>query len=142
MATLQRVAGGGFGLGGTLAARQFLDEPGNSRFTQPSALFGLGTGALALGLWYVDVDLLLGDDFWASHAITSIPSGLVSVLFPKKAGSPATERIRDQLFSGGNQRSRTPPASSGNGGSNGGGSNNGGANAQSVRATGSRRSRR
>lgn len=142
MATLQRVAGGGFGLGGTLAARQFLDEPGNSRFTQPSALFGLGTGALALGLWYVDRDLLLGDDFWASHAITSIPSGLVSVLFPKKAGSPAAERIRDQLFSNGNQRSRTPPSGSSNGGSNGGSGGNSGAGTQSARPTSRSRSRR
>jgi len=123
MATLQRVAGGGFGLGGTLAARQFVDEPGNSRFTQPSALFGLGTGALALGMWYVDIDVpLLADDFWASHAITSIPAGMVSVLFPKTAGTPAAERIREQLFSDGPSRGRNPSGGSGsNGGTNGGG---------------------
>jgi len=100
MAQLQRFAGGGFGLGGTLAARQFMDEPGQSRLKQPSVLFGAGTGALASLLYLVDVDTpLITDDFWASHAITSLPAGLFFAAFPKQAGTSTVQQVREALNS-------------------------------------------
>lgn len=114
MATLQRYAGGGVGLGGTLAARQFLDEPGQNRFMQPSVLFGLGTGALASALWYTDIDTpIIKDDFWVSHALTSIPTGAFFAAFPQKANQTTAQQVRDAIF--GNR-----PANGGTGGGNGG----------------------
>lgn len=101
MAQLQRFAGGGFGLGGTLAARQFFDEAGQSRFMQPSVMFGLGTGALASALYLTDIETpFIGDDFWASHAITSVPAGAFFLAFPKKANQSTVEQVRSALGNG------------------------------------------
>lgn len=100
MAELQRYAGGGFGLGGTLAARQFFDETGGNRFMQPSVMFGLGTGALASALYLTDIDTpVIEDDFWAAHAITALPSGAFFAAFPKKRNQSTTEQVRSVLRS-------------------------------------------
>lgn len=98
MARLEQFGGGAAGAGGTLAMRQYVDEPGQSRLKQPSALFGLGTGALAAGLWYTDLNTpFIGDDFWASHAITALPTGMFMAAFPKQAGQTTTESVKEAL---------------------------------------------
>lgn len=95
----QRIGGGAFGLGGTLAARQFFDEPGQDRLTQPSVLFGAGTGLLAGALWFTDIDTpVLGDSFWASHALTSLPTAAFFAAFPKQSGTTTTEQVRKAVF--------------------------------------------
>jgi len=101
MADLQRYGGGAFGLGGTLAARQYLDEPSGNRFTQPSVLFGLGTGALAAGLYLADIQTpVVRDEFWASHAITALPTGGFYAAFPKQQGESTVEQVRRKLLDG------------------------------------------
>jgi len=102
MARLQQYAGGAFGAGGTISARQFLDEAGQNRLTQPSVLFGLGTGVLAGALWFTDVETpVFRDEFWASHAMTAIPTGAFYAAFPKKSGTSTTEQVRSLLSSSG-----------------------------------------
>lgn len=92
MAQIHRIVGGVAGLGGTLGARMFLDEPGADRFQQPSVMYGLGTGALATALWGLDTtgtfnldsNLVRGtSDFFATHAATALPAGGASALLPK-----------------------------------------------------------
>jgi hypothetical protein len=114
MARIQQFGGGAAGVGGTLAARQLLDEPGQNRLTQPSVLYGLGTGALASVLWFTDIETpVLADEFWASHAMTSIPAGLFNAVFPKQSGTSSVEQVREALrnlnggSSGGSGSSRT-----------------------------------
>jgi hypothetical protein len=105
--TTQRVAGGAFGAGGTLGARQILDEPGQNRYTQPSVLFGLGTGVLAGALWYTDVETpVVTDDFWASHAMTALPSGALSLLFPKSQDQSLLDGVLGQAGLGGSTNGR------------------------------------
>lgn len=96
MAQIHRIVGGVAGLGGTLGARMFLDEPGADRFSQPSVMYGLGTGALATALWGIDTTgtvnldstLVRGtSDFFASHAATALPAGGASALLPKTGNS-------------------------------------------------------
>lgn len=136
MARLEQFAGGAAGAGGTIAMRQFVDEPGTSRLRQPSALYGLGTGALAGALWYTDFDVpFLGDDFWASHAISALPTGMLMAAFPRQAGQTTTESVREALpsligggsSSGGSGRQRQASGQSATvevtGGSSGGGYN-------------------
>jgi len=122
MARLQQTAGGAFGLGGTLAARQFLDQPGQNRFTQPSVLFGLGTGVLASALWYTGLDTVtpLSDEFWGSHAMSSIPTGMFFLAFPKQANQGTVEQVQEALNRGTASR---------------GGTGGGGGTASSERAT-------
>jgi hypothetical protein len=109
MASLQRYAGGAAGIGGAIALRQFLDESGQSRFTQPSVLFGLGTGLAAGGLYLTDaVDVpVLGDGFLAAHAIGATPVGLFYSVFPKQRGTSTTQQVKEALLSGQSGR-RTP----------------------------------
>jgi|APHM01.1.fsa_nt_gi hypothetical protein len=99
MAEATQFAGGATGLGGTVAARQFLDTPGRNRFVQPSALYGVGTGLLAGALWFTGADSITGlpDSFWGSHAITSIPAGVFSVIFPTRAGQSTASQVRETL---------------------------------------------
>lgn len=95
---VQQFAGGGAGLGGTLAIRQYMDEPGQGRLMQPSVLYGLGTGVLASAMWWADIDVpLIADEFWASHAMTALPSGMFMAAFPKKSGTTTTEQVRSAL---------------------------------------------
>lgn len=95
---VQRAAGGGAGLGGTLAARQFLDEPGQTRLRQPSVLFGLGTGLLGAALWYTDIDTpVVDDDFWISHAMTSVPTAAFFAAFPKQSGKTTVQQVQEAL---------------------------------------------
>jgi hypothetical protein len=110
MASLQRYAGGAAGIGGAIAMRQFLDEPGQSRFTQPSVLYGLGTGLAAGGLYLTDaVDLpVLGDGFLAAHAIGATPAGLFYSAFPKQRTTSTTQQVREALLSGSQSPRRTP----------------------------------
>lgn len=123
MAQLQRFVGGGTGLGGSLASRQFFDEPGQNRFLQPSVIYGLGTGVLAGTLWWTDIDTpVIEDDFWASHALTAIPTGAFFAAFPKRSNQTTAQQVREALVGGGS-RGRT-------GGGNG---SNGSAGGQHVR---------
>lgn len=124
MAQLQRFAGGGTGLGGSLAARQFLDEPGQNRFLQPSVIYGLGTGALASALWYTDIDTpVIDDDFWVSHALTSVPTGAFFAAFPRRANQTTAQQVREALSGGGGM------------GGGDGGNGNGDANTERVSIT-------
>lgn len=113
MARLQQIAGGAFGAGGTIGARQFLDQPGQSRFTQPSVLFGLGTGALASVLWFTGLDSVtpLADEFWGSHALSSLPAGLFFLAFPKQASKTTVQQVQEALKMDGSG----PKAPAGNG---------------------------
>lgn len=111
MANLQRYGGGAAGVAAPVAARQFLDEPGQSRLTQPSVLAGVGTGVLAGGLYLTDaVDVpVVGDDFLAAHAITSTPLGLFYAAFPKRRGTTAVQQVKERIgfLGGGKQRRNT-----------------------------------
>jgi len=108
MASLQRYAGGSAGVGLPIAARQFLDEPGQPRYAQPSALLGLGTGVAAGGLYLTDlVDVpVVNDEFLAAHAITSTPLGAFYAAFPKRSGTSTTEQVRETLLGAGQQPRR------------------------------------
>lgn len=99
MASIQRLAGGAAGVATPVAARQFLDEPGQSRLTQPSVLTGVGTGVAAGGLYLTDaVDLpLVSDEFLAAHAIGATPLGLFYAAFPKKRGTTTTQQVKERL---------------------------------------------
>jgi hypothetical protein len=111
MSRLQQFGGGAFGAGGTIAAREFADEPGDSRFAQPSVLFGLGTGTLAAAL-YAGHRLgrietpVLEEDFWGAHALTALPTGAFYAAFPKQANQSTSEQVaeafRNRLGSGNN----------------------------------------
>lgn len=103
MATLKTVAGGGLGAGGTVLARTQLDDPSRDRYTQPSVLYGLGTGLLASGLFMADnvgvLDAPLGSDFWASHAITATPAGVFSAAFPVSPNKSTAQQVKESLSS-------------------------------------------
>jgi len=101
MANVQRLGGGAFGFGGTAAARQFFDEPGQKRYLQPSVLFGLGSGTVASGLYLADIDTPLQDGFWAAHAITAIPTGLFSLVFPKASDVTTLQQVKQAFGFGG-----------------------------------------
>lgn len=105
MATIMRYAGGAFGLGGSIALRQRFDSPGQGRLRQPSVLFGLGTGAVASAIYLTGFDTpVVGSDFWASHALTSLPAGAFFAAFPKKAGQSTVDQVQtalDRRFNGG-----------------------------------------
>lgn len=108
MATLQRYVGGATGLGSTIGARQFLDEPGQNRFTQPSVLLG-GVSGIGAGALYVTdaVELpLLSDDFLASHAITALPTAAFYAAFPKQRGKTTTEQVQEALLGSSSSGSR------------------------------------
>lgn len=98
MPKLEPIAGGAAGVGGTVALRELRDQDGGllgqtgtvlDRATRPSVVYGAGTGALAAALWYLDNERIMettpfGVDrsFWATHALTALPSGVASFLFP------------------------------------------------------------
>lgn len=110
MATLQRYVGGATGLGSTIGARQFLDEPGQNRFTQPSVLLGGLSGVGAGALYVTDaVEVpFVSDDLLASHAITALPTAAFYAAFPKTRGKTTTEQVQEALLgstSGGSRRS-------------------------------------
>jgi len=133
MAQLQRFGGGAFGAGGTIAIRETLDEPSDSRWTQPSVLFGLGTGALATGLWYTNKTRrfetpVLGEEFWGAHALTSIPSGLLYAALPPEPGTGTLTQLWNEItgavgIGGGNGGTGSNGGNGTNGGSNGGAEN-------------------
>lgn len=135
MASIQRLGGGATGVGAPVAARQFLDQPGQSRFMQPSVLAGVGSGVAAGAFYLTDlVDLpFLKDDFLASHAITSTPIGLFYAAFPKRAGQTTTQQVKETLLGG----SSSPTRSSGSGTSGTSGSTE-----VAVQSSGSGRTRR
>lgn len=134
MAQIHRIAGGVAGLGGTLAARMFLDEAGADRFRQPSVMYGLGTGGVATALWGLDatgtfdldMNILQGtSDFFASHAATALPAGGASALLPKtgNTGGNGGSQSLSEFFNeaGGNGARRLTDGQGGDGGSNYGG---------------------
>jgi len=120
---VQRGAGGVAGLGGTVAARSFLDEPGQTRLFQPSVLYGLGTGAIASGLWFTDIETpVVGEDFWASHALSALPAALFFAAFPKQQGTTTTQQVQsafDSLLQSPGRRSSGGSNGDSNGGSDG-----------------------
>mgnify|MGYP000102451346 CR=1 FL=1 len=131
MARLQQFAGGAFGAGGTIAIRETLGGPDYTRWRQPSVLFGLGTGALATGLWYTNKSgrfetPVLGEDFWGAHALTSVPAGLLYAALPAEPGSTTVEQIAERLGLG------DLLGDGSNGGQTGGGNGGGSSGAENV----------
>lgn len=106
------------GVGGTVSLREFVDvsqgplvgSPGTTvgRVTVPSAAYGIGTGLLALGGWWVMGRGSL-KDFLLAHGITAVPSGAVSALLPKSgttttAGAGTGGRTRTRRGASARQR--------------------------------------
>lgn len=128
--------GGGVAAGTTTAAirerfdvapdgtqRTLFGQPGTPLGTlgTPSVAWGLGTGALSLGLWWADFagmattaprDL---EELWLGMGLGGVAAGTVSALMPKTGGSTATASSRDT-----NVGSRTLRQPSGSGNSSGG----------------------
>jgi hypothetical protein len=94
-----RATGGVLGAAGTFAVRETLDHDSNGNprnlagassdtlgaLTYPSVLYGLGGGALATGLWWMDANRYIDapamlDDVLPSFAVTGVPAGAVSAL--------------------------------------------------------------
>lgn len=126
------IGGGVTGVGGTVAAREFLDINADGtvnnlfgttgttvgRLGRPSSLYGLGTGALALaGWWFTGRGTL--NDFLLAHGITATPAGGVSALMPKQAATTAAAgaggRTRTRTRSPSRARSRTDGGTGGGG---------------------------
>lgn len=127
--------GGGVAAGTTTAAirerfdvapdgtqRTLFGQPGTPLGTlgTPSVAWGLGTGALSLGLWWADFagmattaprDL---EELWLGMGLGGVAAGTVSALMPKTSGSTATA-------TGGSATTRTLRQPSGSGNSSGGG---------------------
>lgn len=138
MARLQQFAGGALGAGGTIAVRETLGAPDYGRWRQPSVLFGLGTGALATGLWYTNRSgrfetPVVGEDFWGAHALTSVPAGLLYAALPAEPGSTTGEQLAERLGVSGLLGDRLN-GSNGSGGDSGGGSSGGAENVTVRRA--------
>lgn len=106
MAMLQPAAGGVLGVGGTVALREMFDQDGGlmgdqgtllDRVTRPSVIYGVGSGAVAGALWYLDdsrmMNTTLGpidNSLYATYSLTGVSSGAASALFPVDAsGSPS-----------------------------------------------------
>lgn len=106
MARLESYAGGVTGVGGTVALRQTMDKKGGllgdpgsllDRLTRPSVIYGVGTGALAGGLYWMDENRRadttpfgIDNTFWGTHALTGVTSGTVSALLPATVSPDGT----------------------------------------------------
>lgn len=93
------IGGGVVGVGAPVALREFADvqngkevsllgdEPDSplSRATRPSVIWGVGAGMLSGLLWALDVGPSSFRDFYLTHTLTGIPTGVASALLPKTA---------------------------------------------------------
>lgn len=100
------IGGGVVGVGAPVALREFADVRNGeevslidgqgeilSRLTRPSVAWGLGAGGLTGLLWAMDVGPRWLQDFYLTHAITGIPTGVGSALMPVEAGSTSTSAM-------------------------------------------------
>lgn len=129
--------GGGVAAGTTTAAirerfdvapdgtqRTLFGQPGTPLGTlgTPSVAWGLGAGALSLGLWWADFSGMMStaprdlEELWLGMGLGGVAAGTVSALMPKTSGSTTTA----SASRGGAVASRTLRQPSGSGNSSGG----------------------
>lgn len=103
MARLEAATGGTLGIGGTVAVREIYDHNGGlygaagsimDRLTRPSVVFGVGSGLVASGLWYLDDQNIMdttpfgvSNDLWGVYGLTATASGAGSALVPASTSS-------------------------------------------------------
>lgn len=145
MVGLQRIGGGVVGAGSTAAIRARVDEPGTSRYRQPSVLWGLGSGVAAGAAYFLDIDIpVVSDGFLASHVFASVPLGITFAALPKQQGKSTTDQVLEQISGFQNPSSRRDSGSGGSGGSSNGsngsnGSSSGSGGSASAESIGSAR---
>lgn len=90
------IGGGVVGVGVPVALRETLDvrdgqvnnllgEPDGilGRISRPSSAWGIGVGSLTGALWAMDVGPQWLHDFYLTHSITGIPTGIASAAMPR-----------------------------------------------------------
>lgn len=120
------IGGGVVGVGAPVALREFADVRNGqevsliegrgemlARLTRPSVAWGLGVGGLSGLLWAAGVGPRWLHEFYATHALTSIPIGAVSAAMPVTAGGGGGGGGGTQGTQG--TISRSTPSSSSNG---------------------------
>lgn len=89
------IGGGAVGVGAPAVLREFADvqnnqpfsligDPGSMlhRISRPSVVWGLGVGGVSGALYMVSAGPEALEDFYLAHALTSIPTGVLSAIFP------------------------------------------------------------
>lgn len=95
MARLSTTVGPATAAAATFGVRSALDNAGETSITRPSVLYGVGTGALGIGLGYavengmIDAPVGNGGAFTEaamSYGATALTAGVLSAVSPKGTG--------------------------------------------------------